>query len=162
MFSLRSDVGTDFQKHRFYKLSLFDTQEELVGNAKQLSQERPALPEPACRALGRSWAPGNLAATQGLAGKVAIHTDHTQRKHCPSSSVYRQEREKEQLYKTRYPALHLILSQRNNSLQHASPKPLADHQGSEPSVNLPLSQHLICLHKDRDVPFRSVPWVLKK
>lgn len=35
MFSLRSNVGTDFQKHRFYKLSLFDMLEELIVNAKE-------------------------------------------------------------------------------------------------------------------------------
>lgn len=37
-FPLRSNVRTDFQKHRFYKLSPFDIQEGLEGNAKHVVQ----------------------------------------------------------------------------------------------------------------------------
>lgn len=52
MFSLRSNVGIDFQKHRFYKLSLFDILEELTVNAKEqlpstcLLPGHPAQPPP--------------------------------------------------------------------------------------------------------------------
>lgn len=50
MFSLRSNVGIDFQTHRFYKLSLFDILEELIVNAKAQLQSSLLPPRPPCMA----------------------------------------------------------------------------------------------------------------
>lgn len=45
MLSLRSDVGPDFQKRGFYKLSLFDILEELIADAKERLWSTCLLPD---------------------------------------------------------------------------------------------------------------------